>query len=112
MKTSSLLSFPDEKSSLMRSPCACARIPAVQLLNQRTDFHEILCERYATECHTIHKFNFLGTGWTIGVLGFDSPRGLGIFLLPHRVQNGSGAHPASYPMGIRSYLPGSKATGT
>jgi len=29
----------------------------------------------------------------------------------HRVQNGSGAHPASYPMGTRGDFPGDKATG-
>jgi len=31
------------------------------------------------------------------------------FSLHHHVQNGSGAHPASYPMGIRGSFPGSKA---
>jgi hypothetical protein len=40
------------------------------------------------------------------------PAGAGNFSLHHRVQNGSGAHPASYPMGIRgSFLVG-KAAGT
>jgi hypothetical protein len=34
----------------------------------------------------------------IRVLGFDSPRGWE-FSLHHSIQNGSGAHPASYPMG-------------
>jgi hypothetical protein len=29
----------------------------------------------------------------------------------HRVQNGSGAHPASYPMGTMGSFPGSKADG-
>jgi hypothetical protein len=29
------------------------------------------------------------------------PAGAGNFCLHHRVQNGSGAHPASYPMGTR-----------
>jgi hypothetical protein len=29
----------------------------------------------------------------------------------HRVQNGSGAHPASYPMGTRGFFPGNKAAG-
>jgi hypothetical protein len=37
--------------------------------------------------------------------------GAGNFSLHHRVQNGSGAHPASYPMGIRGYFPGGKAAG-
>jgi hypothetical protein len=39
------------------------------------------------------------------------PAGAGNFSLHHRIQNGSGAHPASYPMGIRGSFPGGKATG-
>jgi len=50
-------------------------------------------------------------GWTIGVLGFDSRRGAGYFSLHRCVQNGSGAHPASYPMGTRGSIPGVKADG-
>jgi hypothetical protein len=38
--------------------------------------------------------------------------GAGNFSLHHRVQNGSGAHPASYPMGTRGSFPGGKAAGT
>jgi hypothetical protein len=37
------------------------------------------------------------------------PAGAGNFSLHHRVQNGSGAHPASYPMGTRGSFPGGKA---
>jgi hypothetical protein len=48
------------------------------------------------------------TGWTIGVLGFDSRRRLGIFLFT----TGSGAHPTSYPMGTSGCFPGGKAAGT
>jgi hypothetical protein len=33
----------------------------------------------------------------------------GNFSLHHPVQNGSGAHPASYPMGTRGSFPGGKA---
>jgi hypothetical protein len=33
------------------------------------------------------------------------------FSLHHRIQNGSGDHPASYPMGTRSSFPGGKAAG-
>jgi len=47
----------------------------------------------------------LCTGLRIGRLGFDS-RGAGNFYLHHRVENGSGAHPPSYPMGTRGYFPG------
>jgi hypothetical protein len=40
------------------------------------------------------------------------PVGAGNFSLHHHVQNGSGAHPASYPMGARDAFPGGKAAGT
>jgi hypothetical protein len=39
------------------------------------------------------------------------PVGTCNFSLHHRIQNGSGAHPASYPMGTRGSFPGSKAAG-
>jgi hypothetical protein len=39
------------------------------------------------------------------------PAGTGNFSLYHRVQNGSGAHPASYPMGTVGSFLGSKAAG-
>jgi hypothetical protein len=42
---------------------------------------------------------------------FRFPAGAGNFSLHHRVQNGSGAHPASYPIGRRGSFPGSKAAG-
>jgi hypothetical protein len=38
------------------------------------------------------------------------PVGAGNFSLHHRVQNGSGTHPASYPTGTRVSFPGGKAT--
>jgi hypothetical protein len=37
------------------------------------------------------------------------PEGGGNFSLHHRVKNGSGAHPASYPMGTRGFFPWGKA---
>jgi hypothetical protein len=37
------------------------------------------------------------------------PAGAGNFSPHHRIQNGSGAHPASYPMGTRGSFPGGKA---
>jgi hypothetical protein len=39
------------------------------------------------------------------------PAGAGNFSLHHRVQNGSGAHPAFYLMGTRGSFPGGKAAG-
>jgi hypothetical protein len=43
--------------------------------------------------------------------GVRFPAEAGNFSLHHRVQNGSGAHPASYPMGTRGSFPGDKAAG-
>jgi hypothetical protein len=37
--------------------------------------------------------------------------GAGNFSLHHRVQNSSGDHPVSYPMGSRGSIPGDKETG-
>jgi hypothetical protein len=37
--------------------------------------------------------------------------GTGNFSLHHRVQNGSGAHPVSYPMGTKGSFPVGKAAG-
>jgi len=34
--------------------------------------------------------------------------GAGNFFLHHCIQNGSGAHPASYPVGTRDYFRGGK----
>jgi hypothetical protein len=39
------------------------------------------------------------------------PPGAGNFSLHHRVQNGSGAQPASYPMGIKGSFPVGKVAG-
>jgi hypothetical protein len=39
------------------------------------------------------------------------PVGAGYFSLHHRVQNGSGAHPASYPIGAWGSFPGCKVAG-
>jgi hypothetical protein len=39
------------------------------------------------------------------------PAGAWNFSLHHRAQKGSGAHPASYPMGARGSFPGGKAAG-
>jgi hypothetical protein len=39
------------------------------------------------------------------------PAGNRNFSLHYRVQNGSGAHSASYPMGTRGSFPGDKAAG-
>jgi hypothetical protein len=40
------------------------------------------------------------------------PAEAGNFSFHHRVQNGSGAHPASYPIGTRGSFSGGKAAGS
>jgi hypothetical protein len=61
------------------------------------------------------KYNSVGTALGYGLDDRDSrvrfPTGGGNFSLDHRVQNGSGANPASYPMGNRVSFPEGKATG-
>jgi hypothetical protein len=51
-------------------------------------------------------------GWTIGVLGFDSRQGLGIFLFTTTSKTTAlGPHLTSYPVGTRGYFPGEKRPG-
>jgi hypothetical protein len=47
----------------------------------------------------------------MGVQGFEAHAGAGNFSRHHLVQNGSGAHSASYPMGSRDSFPGVKVAG-
>jgi hypothetical protein len=49
-------------------------------------------------------------GWTTEGSEFESRQGQDFYLL-NVVQTGSGAHPASYPMGTGSSFPGGKAAG-
>jgi hypothetical protein len=50
------------------------------------------------------------TRWTTERSKFESPEGQDFSFL-HDVQTGSGAHPASYPMGTGCSFPGGKAAG-
>jgi hypothetical protein len=53
----------------------------------------------------------LGYGLDDRGSGVRFPAWAGNFSLHHRVQNGSGSHPASYPMGTRTSFPQFKAAG-
>jgi hypothetical protein len=53
----------------------------------------------------------LGYGLEDRCSRFRFPAGAGNFSLHHRVRNGSGVHPACYPMGTRGSFPGGKAAG-
>jgi hypothetical protein len=55
----------------------------------------------------LHSNTGLRAGWS----GVRFPAGAGNFSLHHHVQNCSGAHPASYPMGTRGSFTGVKAAG-
>jgi hypothetical protein len=55
----------------------------------------------------------IALGYRMDDCGFTVrfPAGAGNFSLHHRVKNGSGAHPASYPMGTTGSFSGGKAAG-
>jgi hypothetical protein len=64
------------------------------------------------------RISFTNDSWLLFSYGLDYrgsrvrfPTGARSFSLHRRVQNGSGAHPASYPMSTRGSFPGGKAAG-
>jgi len=67
----------------------------------------------------LHTNKFLSRDSSVGIAlgyglddrGSDSRPGAGNFSLHHRLQNGSGPHPASYPMCIRAVSLGVKRPG-
>jgi hypothetical protein len=70
---------------------------------------------YGNLCFVKSRDSSVGIALDCGLDDQDSrvrfPAGAGNFSLHHCVQNGSGAHPASYPMGTRDSFPGGKAAG-
>jgi hypothetical protein len=73
--------------------------------------HYVLMAQYLVK----HRDNLLYLFWGYGLDERSSrvrfPAGAGNLSLHHRVQNGSGTHPASYPMGTRGSFLGGKAAG-
>jgi hypothetical protein len=67
-------------------------------------------------CNIKNRVSSVGIALGYGLDDRDSrvrfPAGAGNFYLHHRVQNGSGAHLASYSMGTRRSFPGGKAAGS
>jgi hypothetical protein len=65
--------------------------------------------------HTQRRDSSVGMALGYGLYDRGSrvrfPAGAGNFSLHHHVNNGSGAHPASYPMGTRGSFSGCKAAG-
>jgi hypothetical protein len=70
---------------------------------------------YMYVCVFIHMHSSVGIALGYGLDDRGSrirfPAGAVNFSLHHRVQDGSGAHPTSYPMGTRGSFPGDKAAG-
>jgi hypothetical protein len=81
--------------------------------DQNSVYHEVIL----WEGHCREPTRDSSVGITLGY-GLDDrgsrvqfPAGVGNFSLHLRVQNGSGAHPASYTVGIGVSFPGGKAAG-
>jgi hypothetical protein len=101
--------------------------PLRRCVDQLSDtcFREATCREFSMVVHwsLLHAVSVLsesrdssvGIALGYGLLDRGSrvrfPAGAGNFSLHHCVQNGSGAHPASYPMGTRRCFRGSKAAG-
>jgi len=72
-----------------------------------------LHEPTASEPCAMHIVFLIVLGYRLNSRGsrFQLLVGAGNFSLHHCVQNGSEAHPASYPIGTRGCFPGGKAAG-
>jgi hypothetical protein len=72
-------------------------------------------DRFKNACNSTSHDSSVGIalGYGLDDRGFRVrfPAGAGSFSLHHRVQNGSGAHPASYQMGTGDSFPRDKAAG-
>jgi hypothetical protein len=107
---------------------------SVQTLACLTTFYPLSATLSNTERNTVTRVSTVSTSvltWQVSVFisglimghtvtdcGLDDrgsrvrfPEGAGNCFLHHRVQNGSGAHPASYPMSSKAFFLGGKAAG-
>jgi hypothetical protein len=82
----------------MHTQC-CVSVP------ENTFLHGILC----LQSHDSSVSTALGYGLDDWGSSVRFLAGAGNFSLHHRIQNGSEAHPASYPMGSRGSFSGGKA---
>jgi hypothetical protein len=75
----------------------------------------ILNIKHGTRMRSKFKYSSVGTALDYGLDDLCSrvrfPVEAGNFSVHHRVQNDSGAHPASYAMATRGSFPGDKAVG-
>jgi hypothetical protein len=91
--------------------------PRILKLDTRSDWLASSPSRFTPGTHWRLKSSDRSVGIALGY-GLDDrssrvrfPAGAGNFSLHHRVQNGSGAHPASYPMGNTGSFPEAKRLG-
>jgi hypothetical protein len=110
---------------LIRNPkfyCRVHNSPSlVPVLSQRNPIYKLAPYFPKIHSNIILPYTPMSRGSSVGTAlgyGLDDrgsrvrlPAGAGNFSLHHRVQNGSGAHPASYPMSTRGSFPGGKAAG-
>jgi hypothetical protein len=62
------------------------------------------------KCGTLESVVFIAMGYRLDSWSSNPGRGKKFYLF-HKVQTGSGVHPACHPMATRGSFPGSKATG-
>jgi hypothetical protein len=79
---------------------------------------KVTISNYNEKTDQVGRFESLGvigiaTGYGLDdrMIGVRFPVGAGNFSLRHRVQTGSGAHPAFYPIGTGFSFPGVKSAG-
>jgi hypothetical protein len=80
-------------------------------MNLHLKYLSIYLTEHKDELFTLYIV-ICGYGLDDGGSRFRFPARAGNFSLHHSVQNGSGVHPAFYPMGIRGSFPGGKAAGS
>jgi hypothetical protein len=82
------------------------------LVKHRDNFNFYTCHSFLIQLSRDSSVG-IATGYGLDdrTIGVRFPVGAGNCSLRHRVQTGSGAHPASYPMGIGNSFTGSKAAG-
>jgi hypothetical protein len=88
----------------------------VEVINMNTDFvGKLIFMWKGVNRMKAGKFEIRSVALAYGLDDWGSrvrfPAGAGNSSLHHRIQNGSGAHPASFPMGSRGSLPGGKVAG-
>jgi hypothetical protein len=119
-----LITFPLKR--IVGTPCLCLSellIPSIRFwlsMSTLTKISHKICIRTGTWVEKVIKSIYIRDS-SVGIAldyGLDDrgsrvrfPAGAGNHSLHHRVQNSSGAHPASYPMGTRGSFPGGKAAG-